>query len=100
MSEPVDLIRFSRIARKRKEHGRESLTDEERAYYHQCMRTMRPMLKKLSETVNDPRFQEGYAAWERMTPEEQEKYEDWTPVQLQAFLQLIEQAADEDDQVY
>ena len=37
-----------------------------------------------------------------MTPEEQEKYEDWTPVQLQAFLPLIEDEllADEDDEVY
>ena len=99
MSKSIDLGRLLRIAKKREELGEESLTEDERAFHDQCMTALRPVFEKLSDTLKDPRWQEGYAAWEQMTPEEQEKYEDWTPVQLQAFLPLIEDESG-DEEIY
>ena len=99
MSESIDLGTFLRIAEKREELGRQSLTEDERAYYHECMRTLRPIAKKLADMAKDPRFQEGHAAWEQMTPEEKVKYGDWTPVQLQAFLPLLADEPPDEDEI-
>ena len=85
------MIKFQRIARKRKQEGRKSLTDDERAYYHHGMRVMRPIMEKFRAWVNDPATQAGFAAYEAMSPEDQERYGEWTPAQLAAFLPLLEE---------
>ena len=92
MSEPIDLARFMRIARKRKEKGRGALDDGERASYHECMRTLRPFVERLSEAMDHP----GFKAYERLSPEDQMRYSEWKPEQLMAFLPLIQDDERED----
>jgi hypothetical protein len=97
VGEPVDVVRFLKIARKRKERGRESLTDEERAYYHRGMRAFRPFLEKFAEWANDPGTQGAMDAYERMSPEDRERFGDWKPAELYAFLPLLEDEPEDED---
>lgn len=98
--EPIDAAELLRIARKREELGRASLTEDERRFYHQSMKTMRPVFDSLSKSAKDPDTQEGLAAYRQMSPEEQERYGTWTPAQLAVLLPLIDdELADEDDRL-
>jgi hypothetical protein len=78
----IELRELMRIERKAKEHGRGALETWELM----ALTRFEERLSGLKLELSSPEAQEGFEMWEALSPEDQERYADWTPRQLYAFI--------------
>jgi hypothetical protein len=92
----INLGQFLRVAKKEKSEGRDALSDGE-LYMLAGTRAVlgRVARRALGDKQQQAEMAAAFELFKSLPPEEQEKYEDWTPQQLQALWPLIEEQGEE-----
>jgi hypothetical protein len=87
-----------RIAKKQKLEGRDALTDDELYVLAGAGAVLgRHARNALGKTEQDRAdTMAGFELFESLPPEEQAKYEDWTPQELRTLWPLIQEQGDEE----
>jgi pyrroloquinoline quinone (PQQ) biosynthesis protein C len=90
-----DLGELMRIAKKKQDLGEDALTNEE-LYMHAGFTAVatRLLLGRTEQQRAD--LKEGWEIFQSLSPEEQEKYNDWTPKQLQALWPFLKEQVDDE----
>jgi hypothetical protein len=83
-----DMGEILRIARKQRDHGRDALTDDELFLLagFGAVAARAVMGRTEQQRANT---MTGLEIFESLPPDEQDKYDDWTPEELQALWPLI-----------
>jgi hypothetical protein len=86
-----------RLAKKQKLEGRDALTDDELYVLAGATAVLgRYARRALGTKQNRADMVAGFEIFKGLSPEEREKYEDWTPQQLQVIWSLIQEQEEEE----